>query len=70
MLESRGEWGCPEGYHTVDDDETGQCYPNEGGCEYEDMILLTDRPGKDDRCANIDSICRYENHTADVCVAM
>jgi hypothetical protein len=26
--------GCPEGYFSADDDETGQCYKtSEGGCE-------------------------------------
>lgn len=24
--------GCPEGYHSTDDDETGQCYPDDEGC--------------------------------------
>ena len=26
------ETGCPSGTHGVDDDETGQCYPNKKGC--------------------------------------
>ena len=25
--------GCPEGYHGTDDDESGQCYPNDEGCD-------------------------------------
>jgi hypothetical protein len=24
--------GCPNGYHKVEDDESGRCYPNEEGC--------------------------------------
>jgi hypothetical protein len=36
------------------------------GCEYDDMILLTNRPGKSDRCAALDYICgengEYPNH--------
>jgi len=24
--------GCPEEYHGVEDDETGQCYPSDDGC--------------------------------------
>lgn len=24
--------GCPDGYHSMDDDETGQCYPNSEEC--------------------------------------
>jgi hypothetical protein len=67
-LDRYGDWTCPDGYHSVDDDETGQCYRNEEGCEYEGMMLLTDRPGKGDRCASIDSICSYENHTVDICI--
>ena len=25
--------GCPVGYHGTDDDEAGQCYPNDEGCD-------------------------------------
>ena len=66
FINGKWEWKCPKGYHNVDDDETGQCYPNEGGCEYDDMVLLTNRPGKGDRCASLDYICgengEYPNH--------
>ena len=31
--------GCPEGYHGTDDDETGQCYPNDGGCKGYNQLL-------------------------------
>jgi hypothetical protein len=52
--------GCPEGYHSTDNDETGQCYSNKGGCNSyatingtrHDYVLLTDRPGKEDICAD------------------
>jgi hypothetical protein len=52
--------GCPEGYHSTDNDETGQCYSNEEGCNAyatingtrHDYVLLTDRPGKGDTCAD------------------
>ena len=33
--------GCPDGYHTVDDDETGRCIPNSDGCP-EGMIFRPD----------------------------
>ena len=33
---SRGP--CPEGYHGVDDHETGQCYSDETGCQYDNMV--------------------------------
>ena len=52
--------GCPEGYHSTDNDETGQCYSNKEGCNAyatingtrNDYVLLTDRPGKGDICAD------------------
>jgi hypothetical protein len=27
-----GEWECPQGYHSIEDDETGQCYPDSQPC--------------------------------------
>jgi hypothetical protein len=52
--------GCPETYHSTDNDETGQCYSNKEGCNAyvtingtrNDYVLLTDRPGKGDICAD------------------
>ena len=52
--------GCPEGYHSTDNDESGQCYSNEEGCNAcatingtrHDYVLLTERPGKGDTCAD------------------
>jgi hypothetical protein len=52
--------GCPEGYHSTDNDETGQCYSNKEGCNAyatingtrHDYVLLTERPGKGDTCAD------------------
>jgi hypothetical protein len=52
--------GCPKGYHSTDDDDTGQCYPNSEGCNTyvvlngtrQNFVLLTDRPGKGDICAD------------------
>lgn len=64
-LDENGDWVCPEGYHNVDDEETGQCYPNEEGCEYDDYVLLTDRPGKDDRCASLYYLCSPIGGTAE-----
>ena len=49
--------GCPEGYHG-EGDETGQCYSNDTGCDYDGYVLLTDREeGKSDRCAKLDYLC-------------
>ena len=61
--------GCPEGYHGTDDDETGQCYPNNEGCDawlvsYDDddsrfeFILVTNRPdGRGDNCYDPGNLC-------------
>lgn len=63
---SMGEWKCPEGYHGTDDDESGQCYPNDEGCEYDDYVLLTDRPdGRHDRCAYLGYICQEGGENSD-----
>ena len=70
-----GEWKCPEGYHGTDDDETGQCYPNDEGCNAADLtydgerfdyVLLTDRPdGKMDRCISLHDICGEDGEIPD-----
>jgi hypothetical protein len=36
---------CPKGYHWTEDDETGQCYPNDKGCEYDDYTFTEDKKG-------------------------
>jgi hypothetical protein len=61
---------CPDGYHTSDGDETGQCYPNSNGCSDANLtsedrtsnfnfILLTgdDSPNPYDTCADPRSLC-------------
>lgn len=45
MIGENGTWACPDGYHSVEDDETGQCYSNDEGCEYDDMIFTEDKTG-------------------------
>jgi hypothetical protein len=45
--------GCPEGYHSYDDDESGYCYDNDLGCQYEDMIMRPDQRS----CGYIESVC-------------
>jgi hypothetical protein len=54
--------GCPDGYHSVDDDETGRCIPNSDGCP-EGMIFRPD--GK--TCGYKDDICK-QNPGLDGCV--
>jgi hypothetical protein len=66
------EWvrNCPDGYHTTDGDETGQCYPNSNGCNDAallsedrkhrfDYILTTgdDSPNPYDTCADPRYLC-------------
>jgi hypothetical protein len=68
-LDENGVWTCPEGYHNVDDDETGQCYPNEEECEdYE--IFEEGKGGEDsDSCRALYYVCdtqEYREH--DKCI--
>ena len=49
-----GEWvrNCPDGYHTTDGDETGQCYPNDEECPNHFFLVPDPDPEDDgDRCA-------------------
>lgn len=49
--------GCPEGYHSVDNDESGRCIPDSEGCP-EDMIFRPDM----ETCGEKDDVCRqYPN---------
>jgi hypothetical protein len=32
--------GCPAGFHSMDEDESGYCYTNSKGCEYEDTSFV------------------------------
>jgi hypothetical protein len=49
-----GPGGCPEGFHSVDDDESGLCYTNAKGCEYEGYIFRPDNKS----CGEILDVCR------------
>jgi hypothetical protein len=52
---------CPEGYHSEDEDETGQCYLNSEGCISGSMVLLEREEGGYN-CAILDYICDDEEH--------
>lgn len=64
---------CQEGYHVVDDDETGLCYPNsEADCgdsyimtydgeERLDYVFVEGEDGENDRCANPVYLCEDES---------
>ena len=65
------EEGCPEGYFSADDDETGQCYKSdEGGCEdsytiiggerFNYILLEGEGQGEGDRCASPSYLCDEE----------
>ncbi len=54
--------GCPDGYHTVDDDETGTCIPNSDGCP-DGMIF---RPNGE-TCGYKEDLCQ-DNADLDGCV--
>jgi hypothetical protein len=49
-LNAEGVWECPEGYHSIDDDESGQCYPNDDGCPG-GMVLREDQQS----CIDVDA---------------
>jgi hypothetical protein len=48
-LNEDGDWECPPDYHSVDDDETSQCYPNNEGCP-DGMVLRED----EESCVDVD----------------
>ena len=50
--------GCPDGYHSVDDDETGRCIPDSDGCP-EGMIFRSD--GK--TCGYKDNVCEDKSRS-------
>ena len=49
-----GREGCPTGFHSVDDDESGLCYTNAKGCEYEGYIFRPDNK----TCGEIVDVCQ------------
>ena len=54
--------GCPDGYHTVDDDETGRCIPNSDGCP-DGMIFRPDG----ETCGYKEDLCQ-DNPSLEGCV--
>ena len=67
LVNGEWEWVCPEGYHDVDDDESGQCYPNSEGCESDEYVLVPDPDpwDKGDRCAYLGYICHEGDEFSD-----
>lgn len=60
--------GCQEGYHGVDEDETGLCYPNDEGCgDHGPYVLIEGERG--DHCALLYYICDEAEHRGeDYCI--
>jgi hypothetical protein len=68
-VDENGYMNCPDGYHAEDDDGSGQCYPDDTGCQYDDMILIEASDGDGMRCASLDYICNEDEHrNEDYCV--
>lgn len=55
---------CPVGYNIEDDDESGQCIPNEI-CEAYDNMVLIEREGEGDRCAALYYLCNEDGQRAE-----
>lgn len=58
LINGKWEWECPGGYHSEDDDETGQCYPDTEPC-YPGQIRNPDFPA----CSSEDYVCEEFNLT-------
>lgn len=60
---------CPDGHHYEDEDESGQCYPNNEGCgDYGPFVLIEEEDGGD-RCALLYYICDEAEHSSkDYCI--
>jgi hypothetical protein len=52
-----GPESCPEGFHWTEDDESGLCYTNVGGCEYDDLTFNKDKTG----CIDVDFCKMFPN---------
>ena len=49
-----GLGGCPTGFHSMDEDESGLCYTNAKGCEYEGYIFRPDNH----TCGEMRDVCQ------------
>lgn len=59
--------GCPEGYHSHEDDETGQCIPNDVACEPGYVLITENKPSclkREYACAEYPNaeVCKDGNH--------
>ena len=58
LVDGKWEWECPEGYHSTQDDETGQCYPDTEPC-YPGHLSDPDTTN----CSDEDWVCEKFNLT-------
>lgn len=61
---------CPDGYHSAWEDESGQCYPNDEGCQ-DDGFYLAELEDEDrsDQCGPLYTICDEEEvRNGDFCI--
>jgi hypothetical protein len=58
FINGKWEWECPEGYHSTEDDETGQCYPDTEPC-YPGNLSSPDTTN----CSKEESVCKKFNMT-------
>ena len=57
-LNENGDWECPEGYHSTQDDESGQCYPDTEPC-YPGHLSSPDTTS----CSDEEWVCEEFNMT-------
>jgi hypothetical protein len=61
LVDGEWKWVCPEGYHNVDDDETGQFYSGSDRCSGDDFILRRE-DGNSMTGSSLDYICSEDEH--------
>jgi hypothetical protein len=55
------KWKCPDEYYSVDEDETGQCYPDTKPCYFGQVRNQSDPA--DNSCSDVEHICEGRNVT-------
>jgi hypothetical protein len=50
LIDGEWQWECPEGYHSAEYDETGQCYPNSEGCIWDNYVMRELKDGTGMTC--------------------
>jgi hypothetical protein len=58
LINGEWRWKCPDGYHSAQDDETGQCYPDTEPC-YPGHLIDPDTTN----CRDEEDVCEEFNLT-------